>query len=64
MGKAIIIHKNVYVFDDSKVNYYLKKKNGAQLCQRRLGHINFDILIRVSKMGVVRGFPRLSRPDN
>ena len=64
MGKAIRTHNNVYVFDESMVKFYLRKENEEWLQQRRLGYMNFDILIKVSKMGVVRGLPRISRPSN
>ena len=63
MGKEIRTHDNVYVFDHSKVNFYLRKVNESWLWHRRLGHMNFDSLIRVRKLGAVRGFPRMSRPD-
>ena len=64
MGKAVRTHNNVYVFDDSRVSYYLSKSSEAQLWNMRLGPMNFDSLIRFSKLGAVRGFPRLSRPNN
>lgn len=64
VGKAIRAHNNVYVFDNSRVNYFLRETNEAWLWHKRLGHMNFDNLIKVSKMGVVRGLPRLSKPDN
>ena len=31
VGKEIKTHNNVYVFDDSRVSYYLSKTNEAQL---------------------------------
>jgi len=64
VGKADMTHNKVYVFDDSRVNYYLSKKNEAKLWHRRLGHMNFSSLMRVNKIGAMRGFLRLSRTDN
>lgn len=63
VGKQIRTDKNVYVFDDSRINCYLRKTNEARLWHKRLGHMNFDSLIKAIKMGVVRGLPKLSRPD-
>ena len=56
VGKAIRTHNNVYVLDDSRVNYCLSKTSEARLWHKRLGHMNFESLIKVSKMGVVRDY--------
>lgn len=55
VGKEIKTPNNVYVFS---------KMNEAWLWNKRLDHINFNILIKVSKLGYVRGLLRLSLPDN
>lgn len=34
------------------------------LWHRRLGHINFDNLVKVSKLGVVRNLPKITKPLN
>lgn len=64
VGKEIKTHNNVYVFDESNARYYLSKMNEAWLWHKRLCHMNFDSLIKVSKMVDVRALPRLSSRDN
>lgn len=64
VGKTIRTHNNVNVFDGSGVNFYLRNTNEAWLWHKGLGHMNFDNLIRVIKLGIVRGLWRLSRPEN
>lgn len=64
VAKPVKTQNNVYVFDESIVSCYMRKTNQTWLWHRRLGHMNFGSLIKVSKIEAVRGFPRLSRPDN
>lgn len=64
MGKVVKTHNNVNVFDDSRVRYYLSKTNQTWLWDRRLGHINLEGLIKISKIEVVRGSQRLSKPNS
>lgn len=64
VGKAVSTHNNVYFFDESRVSCYLSKTSEAQPWHKSLGHMNFDILIKISKIGAVKGLARLLRPDN
>jgi len=50
------------VFNDSRVSEYLIKTSKAQLWHKRLRHKNFDIMIKIRKIGAVKGLPRFSRP--
>jgi len=59
VGKEINTHNNVYVFDDSRVSLYLCKTNEKWLWHRRMGHISFDNLIKVSKVDIFKGFLKL-----
>jgi hypothetical protein len=34
------------------------------LWHRRLGHINFDNLVKFNNLGVVRNFPKITKPSN
>ena len=34
------------------------------LWHRRLGHINFDNLVKVNNLGAVRNFPKITKPSN
>ena len=38
--------------------------NESCLWHRRLGHINFDNLVKVSNLGVVRNLPNITKPSN
>ena len=34
------------------------------LWHRRLGHINFDNLVKVGNLGAVRNIPKITKPSN
>jgi len=51
VAKVIGTHNNVYVFDESRVSFNLRKKNEPWLWNMRLGHNNFDNLIKVRNVG-------------
>lgn len=64
VGREMKMRNNLYVFDNSKLNCYLTKTNEARFWKKRLGHINFDSLIKFIKMGYVKGIPIFSKPNN
>ena len=38
--------------------------DNSWLWHRRLGHINFDNLVKISKLGAVRNLPKITKPTN
>jgi hypothetical protein len=47
-----------------KKNVSLGKEDESWLWHRRMGHINFDNLVKVSKREAVREIPEISKPTN
>ena len=42
----------------------LRKKDESWLWHRRMGHMHFDNLVKVSKREVVREIPQITKPTN
>ena len=63
VGKAIR-SDNMYIFYDTRYNCCMIKIEESWLWHGRLGHVNFDNLVKISNIGVVRGLPRLAKIDN
>lgn len=57
--------ENVYILN-TKMNEecHLKLMDESWIWHRRLGNINFDNLVKVSKLGVVRNLPNITKPSN
>ena len=65
VGIAPRTSENVYILN-TKLNEkcHLNLMDDSWLCHRRLGHINFDNLVNISKLGAVRNLPRITKPSN
>ena len=57
--------ENVYILN-TKLNEesHLNLMDESWIWHGRLGHINFDNLVKVSKLGVVRNLPKITKPSN
>ena len=56
---------NIYVLNEiGKEICCLGKDNESWIWYKRMGHINFDNLVKVSKKEVVREMPKISKPTN
>lgn len=62
VAKGIRKETNVYVLKEEKEECHLSKYDESWLWHRRLGHLNFDHLIKLAKNGVVKDFPKISNP--
>ena len=65
VGTAPRTSENVYILN-TKLNEecHLKLMDVSWLWHIRLGHINFDNLVKVSKLGAVRNLPQITKPSN
>jgi len=54
----------VYVLKEEKEECHLSKYDESWLWHRRLGHLNYDHIIKLSNSGVVRYLPKISKPYN
>jgi hypothetical protein len=67
-GKAIIKGKrtpnNLYILKNNKEQCYLSKSSENWLWHRRLGHLSFSQINKLSRFKVVRDFPSITLPEN
>jgi hypothetical protein len=57
--------RNIYVLNEiGKEKCFLGKEDEVWLWHRRMGHINFDNLVKINKKEAVREIPQISKPTN
>jgi hypothetical protein len=61
IAKGIRIKNNVYVLKEEKEECHLSKYDESWIWHRRLGHLNFDHIIRLRTSGVVKYIPKISK---
>jgi hypothetical protein len=62
IAKGIRIENNVYVLKEEKEECHLSKYDESWLWHRRLGHLNFDHIIKLRNNGAVKDLPKISKP--
>jgi hypothetical protein len=65
VGTAPRTPENVYILN-TKLNEecHINLVDESWLWHRRLGHINFDNLVKVNNLGAVRNLPKIIKPSN
>jgi transposase InsO family protein len=61
VAKGIRIDNNVYVLKEDREECHLSKHDESWLWHRRLGHLNFDHLIKLKTLEAVKDLPRISK---
>ena len=61
VGIYIINSSNVYILENDN-QCYLSMVDESWLWNRRLGHLKFDNLVKISKKEVVRDLPKIVKP--
>jgi len=64
VAKGIRIKNNVYVQKEDKEECHISKHDESWLWHRRLGHLNFDHLIKLKNLEAVKDLPRISKPQD
>jgi transposase InsO family protein len=64
VAKGIRTDNNVYVLKEDREECHLRKHNESWLWHRRLGHLNFDHLIKLKNLEAVKDLPRISKPQD
>ena len=65
VGTIVRNKNNIYVLNSVKnEKCYLSKVDESWLWHRRLGHLHFDSLVKISKQNAVRNLPEISKPSN
>jgi hypothetical protein len=64
VAKSIRTENNVYVLKEDKEECHLRKHDKSWLWHRRPRHLNFDHLIKLKNIEVVKYLPRISKPQD
>jgi hypothetical protein len=64
VAKGIRIENNVYVLKENREECHLSKHDESWLWHRRLGHLNFDHLIKLKNLEAVKDLQRISKPQD
>jgi hypothetical protein len=64
VAKGIRTENNVYVMKENREECHLRKHYESWLWHRRLGHLNFDHLIKLKNLEEVKDIPRISKPQD
>jgi hypothetical protein len=64
VAKCIRTDNNVYVLKEDREECHLRKHDEIWLWHRRLRHLNFDHLIKIKSLEVVKDLPRISNPQD
>jgi hypothetical protein len=64
VAKGIRTNNNVYVLKEDREEWHLRKHDESWLLHRRLGHLNFDHLIKIKNLEAVKYLPRISKPQD
>jgi hypothetical protein len=64
VAKGIRTGNNVYVLKENREECHLSKHDERWLWHRRLGHLNFDHLIKLKNLEEVKDLSRISKPQD
>jgi hypothetical protein len=64
VAKGIRIENSIYVLNENREECHLRKHDERWLWHRRLGHLNFDHLIKLKNLEVVKDLLRISKPQD
>jgi hypothetical protein len=64
VAKGIRTENNVYVLKEDREECHLRKHDESWLWHRRLGHLNFDDLIKLRNLEAVKDLLRISKPQD
>jgi hypothetical protein len=64
VAKGIRTENNVYVLKEYNKECHLRKHDERWLWNRRLGHLNFDHLIKLKNLEALKDFPIISKPQD
>ena len=57
-------NKIYILIDTGKENCYLGREDESWLWHKRMGHIKFENIVKISKKEAVRGMPKITKPTN
>jgi hypothetical protein len=64
VAEGIRTENNVYVLKENREECHLRKHDEILLWHKRLGHLNFNHLIKLKNLEAVKDLPRISKPQD
>jgi hypothetical protein len=64
VAKGIRTENNVYVLKENREECHLRKHDESWLWHRRLGHLNFDHLIKLKNLEAVKYLLKIAKPQD
>jgi hypothetical protein len=64
IAKGVRTENNIYVMKEYKEKCQLRKFDESWLWHKRIGHLNFDHIVKLNNEGVVKELQRISKPNN
>jgi hypothetical protein len=65
VATTIRTQKNIYVLNEiGKESCFLGNENESWLWNRRMGHVNYDNLVKISRQEAMREIPEILKPTN
>ena len=62
--KGVRTEINFYIVEEENEACHISKLDESWLWHRRLGHLNFDHIISLSKKNEVKDMPKINKPSN
>jgi hypothetical protein len=64
LAKGVRTENNVYVLKEDKEKCHSSKFDESWLWHIKLGHLNFDHIVKLNNEGAVKDLPKISKPNN
>ena len=63
VGTIVKTPSNAYILENEE-QCYMSQIDESLLWHRRMGHLNFDNLVKISQKGAIRNIPKIIQPPN
>jgi hypothetical protein len=63
LAKGVRTENNVYVLKEDKEKCHLRKIDESWFWKKRIGHLNFDHIVKLNNEGVVKDLQKISKPN-
>ena len=63
IGTIVRASSNVYILENDE-QCYMSQIDESMLWHRRMGHLYFDNIVKISKKGIIRNLPKIIKPPN
>ena len=63
IGTIVITPSNVYILENEE-KCYMSQIDESMMWHKRMGHLKFDNIVKISKKGIVRNLPKIIKPPD